>query len=325
MPAAGRSRVEAVAAFFRPSPTATPGGIASLLALERYVEARALVTAFYAALFLFMVNDLFAWPGYLDSTPLAPRWPVFWLRFVDPGVGIAAILGLYLAGGLVAITAIGGRLGRALVAFALLEFLAFKFSFGSIHHGDHLGLLLALVLVFLPDGWSAWPVPARPKRVATLLVFSGCQAMILLTYSMAGLWKAAGVIEQAVKGEIHYLSPTGLAQQVAAKLLSSETTSPLGPWLVDWPWIAWAMMAGAIYLELFAMWVVFRPSLHRAWGLGLIAIHLVSVLTMGVGFAQNCLWLALFLVVSPLRPERFEWRRAARELPLLGRWLPVRP
>ena len=310
------SRLDGVASFFAPrNPPRERPWTASL---GRFAGARALIVAYYAVIFYFTVANLYTWAGYLETTDLSPRWPVFWLRFVDLRTGISAILWLHLIGGLVAIAFTRFRAARIVVVLALLEYLAFKYSFGAINHGDHLSLLIAFVLIFLPTHWTSLDRSTRRVRAETLLVFSGCQAMILLTYSMAGLWKVGGVVRQLVKGEVSALHPQGLAQQVAAKLLEDETTSVLGPWLIEHSWIGWPFMSLTLYLQFTAIWIVARPSLHVVWGLGLIAFHISSHLTMGVGFAENTLWLALFLVASPLRPERLSPSQALFDLPLIG-------
>ena len=88
-----------------------------------------------------------------------------------------------------------------------------------------------------------------------------------------------------------------------SKMIEDDAASVLGPWLVAHPWAGWLPGIASIYLELFALWVVTRPSLHRAWGLGLALFHLGTHLVMGIGFPQNTLWLALFLGLSPFRPR----------------------
>ena len=314
------TRVERSADFFRPRASRAAENAALLLNSDRFNRARALISAYYAVLLYFAVNNLYSWPGYLASSNLSPRWAVFWLRYVDTTTGISWILWIHLLGGLVGIALSGARWARIFVFVSLLEFLSFKYSFGSINHGDHLTILIAFVLIFLPSGWRS-SLPGRHQRAATLLVFSGCQALIMLTYSMSGMWKIGGVVRQMVKGEVHALAPQGLAQQVAAKLLSVDFTSVLGPWLIDHYYVGWPLMIATLYLEIFALWSVFRPSTHRLWGLGLILFHTSSQLILGIGFSENCLWLALFFVLSPFRPRRLVWRRVLRDLPLLGRLL----
>lgn len=314
-----RSRLERLVGFFRPAHGETAY---VLLSRQRFTAAQTLITAYYAVLFFFAAGNLFSWQRYLGASELAPRWPVVWLDFVDTRAGIAAILWLHLAGGLAAITLARYRWARILVFVSLLELLALEFSFGPVNHGNHLGVLVAFVLIFLPAGWHERDRLSRRARAATLVVFSGTQALILLTYSMAGMWKAGGILEQWLRGEsVTYLHPHGLAQQIAAKMLEDDAPSVLGPWVVEHPWVGWLPGIAAVYLELFALWIVARPSLHRIWGLGLALFHLATHLTMGVGFPQSTLWLALFLVLSPFRPEETDRRRAIRQLPAFGRWL----
>lgn len=303
-------------------PGSTSQRAVALSSSERFVSAQALISAFYAVLLFLAVENVYAWDTHLQATPLALRWPVFWLRFVDLRSGILAILWLHLIGTLLAVTLSRYRWARILVLISLLEFLGFRYSFGSINHGDHLGVLITFVLIFLPAGWRDVPPQPRAVRTATLLVFSGCQALILLTYSMAGMWKLGGIVRQLFKGEVHALWPQGLGQQIAAKLLADESTTVLGPWLIEHYWLGWPLMIATLYLQFFALWAAFRPSLHQTFGLGLMLFHLSSHLTMGIGFSQNTLWLALFLVFSPFRPRRFAWRQAALDLPILGRWMP---
>ena len=316
-----KARLERIAAFFRGrGGIAAPQGAALLLSRERFASALALVSAFYAVLAFFAISDLFVWPQLLEATTLTPRWPVFWLESVDLRAGILGILGLHLLAGILGILLPQYRLVRILVFLSLLEYFAFRFSFGSIGHGEHLGVLLAFVLIFLPRGWRDLAAPRR-TRTATLLVFSAAQAMMLLTYSMSGMWKVGGLVEQLLKGEVSYLHPSGLAQQIASKLLSADAATLLGPWFIEHPWAGWPLMLGAIYLEFFALWVVFRPHLHAPWGWALIVLHVFTHLTMGVGFPRNTLWLGLFLVFSPFRPRTFRWREALRDLPGVGRWM----
>ncbi|MEJ2086334.1 MAG: hypothetical protein P8Y44_11750 [Acidobacteriota bacterium] len=312
------NRLESIAALFFPR-SSQPEGAASLLRSDHYVAARSLIQAFYAILFFLALGSLYSWPGYLEAIDLTPRWPILWLRFVDQELGIALILCLHLLGGLAGLAYCKYRWARVLAFVSLLEFLAFKFSFGSINHGDHLGLLLSFTLIFLPAGWSDSPRPGRKAVAATLLVFSASQGMMLLTYSMSGLWKLFAVISQTLQGQVSAIAPTALARHVAAKLLSSDTTSLLGPWLIEHYWVGWPLMIATLYLELFALWATARVSLHRWFGLGLILLHVSTHLTLNVSFVQNSLWLALFLVFSPFNPDRPDRRSSARDLPLLGR------
>ena len=313
-------RIEAIGAWFFPPPSAA-AGVDTLLRNDRLVAARTLVQAYYAILVFLALGSLYSWPGLLQSTELMPRWPLFWIRWVDLDTGIGAVLWLYLIGSLIGLIYCGHRWARVLVFVSTLEFFALKFSFGSINHGDHLGVLITFMLILLPSGWDASPSPRRGTRVSTLLTFSAVQGMIMLTYSMSGFWKLVAVASQTVRGEVSALAPSALARHVAEKLLSTDSTSLMGPWLVEHYWVGWPLMLATLYLEFFALWAVARPSLHRPFGLGLILLHVSTHLTLNVSFVQNALWLALFFVFSPFNPDRPDWRKTVCDLPLIGRLL----
>ncbi|MEO0374720.1 MAG: hypothetical protein AAF329_08865, partial [Cyanobacteria bacterium P01_A01_bin.17] len=155
-------------------------------------------------------------------------------------------------------------------------------------------------------------------RAATLIVFSGCQSMIMLTYTMSGFFKIIQIPIQAMRNQVHALMPEALPLQIANRLVQTDATSYLGTWLIEHYLIAWPLMIGTIYLQFFSLWASFRPSLHRLWGLGLICFHIASQLTMSISFWSNCLWLTLFFVNSPFAPKHFVWRQVVRDLPLFG-------
>lgn len=311
------THTERLAAWFRPrDPGERRRWAGILLDPRRFAGAQALVSAFYAVLLFLAVAQIFLWRGDLGATALEPRWAVAWLRWVDTRLGIGFILWFHLAANLLGMVLSGHRWVRVLVLVSWLEFLSFRFSFGAINHGEHLGLLLAFVLIFLPAGWSS-RVAKKGVRAATLRVFAACQALILLTYSMSGWWKVGGVAEQLLRGEVSYLAPSALARQVAAKLLADHQPSLLGPWLIEHAWVGWPLMLAALYLEACSLWIVARPSLHRPWGFGLILLHVSTHLAMGIGFPQNVLWLGLFLMLSPFQPATWSWRVMLRDLPLL--------
>lgn len=281
----------------------------------RFHRSQALISAFYAFLFLLAASQLADWDRYLTATEATLRWPLFWLPSIESRVGVGTVLVLHQLGGLAAIALARYRFARIFICLSLFQHLALRFSFGSIHHGSHLGLLLSFVLIFLPAGWHSFPSASRSVRAATLMVFSGCQALILMVYSMSGFWKLVGVFRQLVAGEVSYLHPWGFAQQVASKQLGADATTTLGPWLIEHAWLGFPLGLAAIYFELTALMVLFRPSLHRIWALALVALHVGSYLLMEIGFVENVIWLVLFLVLSPFRPQRLSWRRLRSELP----------
>ena len=86
------SRTEKIAALFLPRiRQGGPHGVAVDQRPMRFVRAQASLSAFYACIAFFAASNLFTWKAYLDVTTLDPRWPIFWLRWVDLG-GPSAVL-----------------------------------------------------------------------------------------------------------------------------------------------------------------------------------------------------------------------------------------
>ena len=111
-----------------------------------------------------------------------------------------------------------------------------------------------------------------------------------------------------------------LARQIVDQLLRTNSTSLLGPFFIEHPFLGWPLNLGAVYLELFAFVSVFRFSLHRFWGVTLILFHLGTYLMMKVSFHINILLLGLFFVYSPFALPRNSWRVILYDLPLVG-WI----
>ena len=148
----------------------------------------------------------------------------------------------------------------------------------------------------------------------------------MMTYTMSGIGKLVGALIQSTRGEIHALAPQSLPLTIAESLLRSDLTSFLGPFLINYYYIAWLLMLGTVYLQFFSLWAAFRPTLHQLWGIGLIFFHISTYLSFYVGFPENTLWLAIFFVGSPFRPQKLSWRKIFQDLPLIGQipyWLQV--
>lgn len=282
-----------------------------------FLRARLLVRVFYACSLYFAVAMLSDWPGWLERGTPVPLWPVAWLTHVPLRGGVGAILILDLVGALLAAAWPEKRWARALFFLGLFECVAFNNSYGKIGHSLHLWVLVSGLLVFLPD--LKTETPSRLQRQKFLLTFWAAQAMVMLIYSMSGLGKFVVAIYQLCAGQANAFTPGGLAAIVAERLTETNSRSLLGPWLIDHPFAGWPLMLGDMYLQLFALWAVFRPSLHRLWAVGLILFHIGSYLLLTISFPQNALLLALFFLNSPFRREHERWRHTLGDLPLFGR------
>lgn len=294
------------------------GSAAPFRAQRRMADSAAvLVRVFYAANLYLVFRDLRLWPDWLETTVLEPLWPVAWIRWVGIEPGVHAILGLALLGAFAAALLPAWRPARALAFLGLLLLHAFSNSFGKINHASHGWVLAGFLLVLLPDAGSAALERSRLLRQRYLNAFWSAQAMLLVFYTMSGTWKALQAIPQIARGEVHSFAPTALSLHIAHRLLQTAEESVLGAFFIEHPLLGWPGFLLTLYLQVFAVWAAFRPSLHRLWGAGHMAFHLMVYLTMSVSFHPQVLLVGILLLASPFEPG-CSWRRRVADLPLLG-------
>ncbi len=286
---------------------------------RRFTVAQGLTRGFYAFLLYIAVSPLNDnLPTLLGNPPGAPLWPVAWLGWTHhSALGPRALMAFYLATNILGVFFASSRVSRALTFLGLLEFLAYKNSFGKIGHSFHLVLLVAGVLILLPDGWTR-PAPrvSRRCRQETLLVFWLAQATVLLSYTMSGAAKLAAALFQLGAGQPNAFAPGGLSAIIAERLTSTHSTSYLGGWIVGHPYLTWPALPVVMYLELCALFVAFRPSLVRPWALLLIVFHVGTYITMTIIFQGSCFLLALLFLASPFEPDPAPtWRRRLLDIP----------
>jgi hypothetical protein len=286
---------------------------------EAFHAARIVVRCYYAVVLFFAVGTLRDWSVYLDRRETLALWPVGWLNVVPLRAGILGILMAYLGAAFLGAIFPARRWARTLVFAGLLEFAALDNSFGKISHNYHLWVLTAFLLVFLPRGVSR--TADRTTRQRFSLIFWSCQAIVLLTYTMSGVGKIGGAIYQLWAGQNNLFAPTGLASIVADRLLQTNSSSWLGPWLLAHSWFGWPLGLVALYLELFAFWAAFRPALQRWWATGLIVFHIGVYLLLGITFNQTVLLVGLLFFTTPLCGAEQRSQVILQQFPLLGRFL----
>lgn len=288
-----------------------------------FERTRVLVRVYYVLLLYQIIRAIDSWGRWLEETEIDALWPVAWVPWVGIEPAVHAIHGLVLAATFACALWPERRELRGLVFVAVLEYAAYANSFGKIGHGWHAWLAVSFVLVFLPRLPRAPLVATRSDRQAYLTVYGGAMAMVALFYTMAGFLKVAVGLQQMAAGEVNSFSPTAMAHQIAARLMQTDSHSLFGSFLIEHPLLGWGPYLLTIFLELFALLAVFRPSLHRVWGIGLMAFHAASAVTLGISFSGNVLLLGLLFVCSPFAPSPFSPIAVVRALPGME-WLRLR-
>lgn len=284
---------------------------------DGYARAQTVVRAFYVMSVVWAVQTMPAWEGHLDAEGARPFWPAFWLNSVDHRTGVTVILYGHLLSALLAAGLPTWRVARLAYFVSYLTFLAFVNGYGKIF-GHYTGwLYVAFFLVFLPSARRIGPGSVT-SRHRYLTAFWNAQVALMVMYTLTGLWKVFYAIwDLQPGGRMSTLKPDGFPLILAHRALETNESPLLADLLIGMPFLGWALYLGTMYLETGSVLVALRPRLHRLWGLGLIAFHVGTQLTMDFTFVPNIALLGLVFVCSPAAPERIDVRATLLDLPVV--------
>jgi len=254
----------------------------------------------------------------LSGATLDPVWPLIWVEWVGLELSSLVILHFSIAAGFVGILFWQYRSARVVVALSHLFVAGFHNSFGGMGHGSHEWLWVGVCFVFLPTGPLSETGRTRAGRFTFLTVFSLAQGLILLFYSLSGLYKVSAALQALLAGEIGGFSPEAMALTLANRMLQTNTDAIWAPFIIENYLIGWPLYLGLYYVEFVSIVILFRPSLHRVWGLILIGFHFGTVLFMAIPFPAHILINAMLFVYSPFRPDKTSWAAMLQQLPIFG-------
>jgi hypothetical protein len=187
--------------------------------------------------------------------------------------------------------------------FRIFAFLAFTQIVSISHMNDKLGAgsyapLWIFLLLCLPRNWRA-SSPGRTQTYELIRTFTFCQTMIAFFYFVAGITKVLKSFISFFNGELSYFSIDAFSRICAWHFITRNTDTLLGSILIQFPLLSFPALWAGVTLELAAIWILFRPNLHRTWGLLMLLFHLVSVITLSPSFPYNAILFCLFFVFSP--------------------------
>ena len=278
------------------------------------------IVRMYYIVNLYMVYDQLAGirARGLSGATLDPVWPLIWVEQVGLELGSLTILYFSIAAGFVGVLFWQYRSARVVVALSQLFVAGFVNSFGGIGHSLHEWLWIGVCFVFLPTGPLSETGGTRAGRFTFLTVFSLAQGLILLFYSLSGLYKVSAALQALLAGEVGGFSLEAMALTLANRMLQSNTDAVWAPFIIENDWLGWPLYVGLYYVEFVSIVILFRPSLHRIWGFILIAFHFGTFLFMEIPFPDHVLINAMLFVYSPFRPDKTSWASALQQLPIFG-------
>jgi hypothetical protein len=270
--------------------------------------ARHGVRGFYALVLFYAAFPFDERAALFRPGPGPWAWPAEPLRALGPEGAVAASVGFLMAASLWAARA-AREPGRSAAAWwGLMVSVALHSAqpqLQFVYHGMLPFSLLApaFLLVLLPGG-ALEERPSRPAAAGLLAVFAACQALLLWTYGLAGLWKLVFGAAQAAAGQASVFSADALGT-IAATVAFRDGWAPraAAAWLIERPEAGRALMLGACGLELLSPLAALAPALHRPIGAALIVFHLGTYWVFGFRWHYGVALLALFLLASPFAPR----------------------
>ncbi len=254
------------------------------------------------------------------GVPPDPLWPIGLLQALMGHAWLDFATAISLTSMIVALlaTLFPGMLPWRLGVFLYLFLVgALENSYVYVSHIVHFYVYISFALLFLPPGAGRSDRMSRADTLSCLMVFWFTQSVLLLSYSLSGFWKVWDSNREL-------LTADGFVRILLAYLMSDvRIVPPLLPLAVRWEFLAQLALLTAVYVELFAIIALFRPHLHRPFGIVLILFHFGTDWLLNLAtFYVHIVFLGLFLVFSPLAPARFSLSGMLRSLPILG--LPLR-
>lgn len=276
------------------------------------------LTRFYYLFIVYSIAKGLSFSNAYKGSPSDPLWPISLLIELNSAQWLAETAAISVAGSAVAFLAgvsprvLVWRLGVFLYIFL---FVALKNSYGSINHGEHILLYVSFTLLFLPPVDKAERISGRMSHknvMACVAVFWFTQSLLLFTYSLSGFGKIW-------KSNFDLLSSDGMVRTLLDRAIdTAEDIPPLLSLVAPHNLLAQLMLIVTVYVQFFALLALFRPHLHRPFGLVLIWFHLGNFWLLNISFSYNILIVGMFVLLSPMAPARFSLSGLVQSLPVIG-------
>ncbi|MFK8058371.1 MAG: DCC1-like thiol-disulfide oxidoreductase family protein [Saprospiraceae bacterium] len=272
-------------------------------AIEKTKRAKFVATLFYLFVFAtsvqtFSVYSVFPeWDLIINSKELFdPIWTVKWVPLEYWETCVRSILFLFLTFSFFALIFWErSRLIRVGVFASMFFYLSLISSFGKIDHFMHIMTIASFLLIFAPTKKSE-----KISPTGLLQVIFGIQTFILLAYFVSGFFKIYGIVDQELRGVTSALSPEALGRNVSKTSLAYDLDFFLSSFILDNPsgLFSIGMIVGYL-IELFSIYIIFKPNSHRIWGLLLMVLHAGILLSVGPDFSIQIFLVGIFLFLSP--------------------------
>lgn len=245
-------------------------------------------------------NQFPEWDTIVNSQHLfEPIWSLKWMTSIKNWeLFVRLILCFFLISSFLSVLIWRrSKLSRIAIFFSLFLYLSLISSFGKIDHYLHLSLLCSFILIFVP---SSSNTNSKLKNEIFPKIFFGIQTFILLTYFTSGFFKILGILEQELLGLKSALSSDSLGQNLSKTSFATNLDSFFQSFILNSTSCVFSIvMVFGFMIEFFSIYVIFRPKLHRTWGVLLILLHTGILLSVGPDFTYQIFIIGIFIFFSP--------------------------
>jgi hypothetical protein len=246
----------------------------------------------------------------LSGQPRELFRPISFMELLPSMPPLGAVVALQVLGGVAAVLAAVGLRARLTlpVAWCCAVFLnGMLTSTGKVVHNDVLLLLCLVPLLAAPSG-DAWSLDARraPRspgaRISVRYGWPVRTAMVVV----AGAYFFAGLAKLVHSG------PAWVTSDNMRWILYGAGDSPWGLFVADRPWLAHAVAAGTLVLELTFPLVLWKPAAAWLYVPGAVALHVGIWLAMGLDYSAHAATVVVVFTSWPAVATRIGERIRAR-------------
>ena len=278
------------------------------------------LTRFFYLFIAFEMNTNMI-PEALTRTPTQPLWPVelmnslFGMDWLAQAVNAPVTPVVCSLLGLLAVVFPSELVWRLGVFLYLFLYTALTNSLGATNHSEYFYVYMSFALLFLPSAIGRSSQMSRRAAMNCVMVLWFAQLMPLLAYFLSGFWKIW-------HSGWELLTTDSFVRILLDRMMSDTLPVPvLLPFLAKNELLAQFLFLSMIYIQVAAIFALFRPHLHRPLGIVLILFHLGTDWLLNIEFYQFTVVVGLLFVFSPFAPP-FSPRGMLQSLPLLG--IPMR-
>ena len=188
---------------------------------------------------------------------------------------------------------------RLLFFLFFFHYVALISSFGKVDHYLHVAVFSSFTLVFVP---FVGENDSKVKLARGLVLIFGLQVLIALAYFTSGIFKCYGILDQVLNAQVSTLDGSALGRNIAKTEIANGFPSFYADLVYKTPSFLWSLVLMVGYaVEFLSIYAVFKPQLHRLWGLLLVFLHAGILLTVGPEFTYQMFLVGCLFILSPFQ------------------------